>query len=162
MVIGRFRLLVIAIAVVIIAGFAFLGAQIWLLHARIDQLASKVNGIDVKFEETSAITNSIASLRSLAPSPPSYPNLRPDQRPRRRRRPGRDPLTARASARQPRRSRCATILCCPTAIERPSSGHYLRGRAWVASRHSRIIERMARWRRRRAQRHTAVFNLLTK
>ena len=58
MVIGRFRFLVIAIAVVIIAGFAFLGAQIWLLHARIDQLASKVNGIDatfgVKFEETSA------------------------------------------------------------------------------------------------------------
>jgi hypothetical protein len=41
MVIGRFRFLVIAIAVVIIAGFAFLGAQIWLLHARIDQLASK-------------------------------------------------------------------------------------------------------------------------
>ena len=58
MVIGRFRFLVIAIAVVIIAGFAFLGAQIWLLYARIDQLASKVNGIDatfgVKFEETSA------------------------------------------------------------------------------------------------------------
>jgi len=58
MIIGRFRFLVIAIAVVIIAGFAFLGAQIWLLHARIDQLASKVNGIDatfgVKFEETSA------------------------------------------------------------------------------------------------------------
>jgi hypothetical protein len=63
---------------------------------------------------------------------------------------------------KPRRSRCATILCCPTAIELPSSGNYLRRRAWVASRHSRIIERMARWRRRRAQRHTAVFNLLTK
>ena len=108
MIIGRFRFLVIAIAVVIIAGFAFLGAQIWLLHARIDQLASKMYGIDatfgVKFEETSAkldgastkldaisqrlstefktigveiaaqtsaITKSIASLRSLAPSPPT-------------------------------------------------------------------------------------------
>jgi len=108
MVIGRFRFLVIAIAVVIIAGFTFLGAQIWLLHARIDQLATKLNGIDatvgVKFEETSAkldgastkldavsqrlssefktigaeiaaqtsaITKSIASLRGLAPSPPT-------------------------------------------------------------------------------------------
>ena len=49
MVIGRFRFLVIAIAVVIIAGFTFLGAQIWLLHARIDQLATKLNGIDATF-----------------------------------------------------------------------------------------------------------------
>lgn len=108
MVIGRFRFVVIAIAVVIIAGFAALGAQIWLLNARIDQLATKVNGIDatfaVKFEETSAkldgastkldaisqrlpaefktigaeivaqtsaISKSIASLRGLAPSPPT-------------------------------------------------------------------------------------------
>jgi hypothetical protein len=107
-VIGRFRFVVIAIAVVIIAGFAVLGAQIWLMNARIDQLATKVNGIDatfgVKFEETnakldaastkldgisqqlpaefktigaeitaqaSAITKSIASLRGLAPSPPT-------------------------------------------------------------------------------------------
>jgi hypothetical protein len=58
MVIGRFRFVVIAIAVVIVAGFAVLGAQIWLLNARIDQLATKVNGIDAtfgaKFEETSA------------------------------------------------------------------------------------------------------------
>jgi hypothetical protein len=45
-VIGRFRFVVIAIAVVIIAGFAVLGAQIWLMNARIDQLATKVNGID--------------------------------------------------------------------------------------------------------------------
>jgi hypothetical protein len=54
MVIGRFRLLII----VIIAGFAVLGAQIWLMNARIDQLATKVNGIDatfgVKLEETNA------------------------------------------------------------------------------------------------------------
>ena len=58
MVIGRFRFVVIAIAVVIIAGFAVLGAQIWLMNAHIDQLATKVNGIDatfgVKFEETNA------------------------------------------------------------------------------------------------------------
>ena len=108
MVIGRFRFVVIAIAVVIIAGFAVLGAQIWLMNARIDQLATKVSGIDatfgVKLEETnakldaastkleaisqrlptefktigaeiaaqtSAITKSIASLRGLAPSPPT-------------------------------------------------------------------------------------------
>jgi len=106
MAIGRFRFVVIAIAVVIIAGFAVLCAQIWL--TRIDQLAAKVNGIDatfgVKLEEinatldatstkldaisqrlpaefktigaeiaaqTSAITKSIASLRGLAPSPPT-------------------------------------------------------------------------------------------
>ena len=108
MVIGRFRFVVIAIAVVIIAGLAVLGAQIWLMNARIDQLATKVNAIDatfgVRFEETnakldaastkldvisqrlptkfktigaeiaaqaSAITKSIASLRGLAPSPPT-------------------------------------------------------------------------------------------
>jgi hypothetical protein len=108
MVIGRFRFGVIAIAVVIIAGLAVLGAQIWLMNARIDQLATKVNAIDVtfgvRFEETnakldaastkldvisqrlpaefktigaeiaaqaSAITKSIASLRGLAPSPPT-------------------------------------------------------------------------------------------
>ena len=49
MVIGRFRLVIIAIAVVIIAGFAVLGAQIWLMNARIDQLATKVSGIDATF-----------------------------------------------------------------------------------------------------------------
>src|SRR6202035_3479580 len=39
-------------------GFAVLGAQLWLMNARIDQLATKVNGIDttfgVKLEETNA------------------------------------------------------------------------------------------------------------
>ena len=58
MAIGRFRFVVIAVAVAIIAGFAVLGAQIWLMNARIDQLATKVNGIDatlgVKLEETNA------------------------------------------------------------------------------------------------------------
>ena len=49
MAIGRFRFVVIAIAVVIIAGFAVLCAQIWLMNARIDQLATKVNGINATF-----------------------------------------------------------------------------------------------------------------
>jgi hypothetical protein len=40
---------VIALAIVIIAGFAVLGAQIWLMNARTGQLATKVNGIDASF-----------------------------------------------------------------------------------------------------------------
>jgi outer membrane murein-binding lipoprotein Lpp len=108
MVIGGFRFVNIAITAVIVAGFAVLGAQIWLMNARIDQLATKVNAIDaahaVKLEEikakvdaastkldaisqrlpaefnairteitaqTSAIAKSIASVRGLAPSPPT-------------------------------------------------------------------------------------------
>ena len=101
MVIGRFHFVIIAVAVAIIAGFAVLGAQIWLMNARIDQLATKVSGIDVTFgmkldetnakldaisqrlpaefktigaeiaAQTSAIAKSIASLRGLAPSPPT-------------------------------------------------------------------------------------------
>lgn len=108
MVIGRFRLVIIAIAVVIIGGFAVLSAQIWLMNARIDQLATKVNAVDATFgvkldetkakldaasakldaisqrlptefntiraeitAQTSAIAKSIASLRGLAPSPPT-------------------------------------------------------------------------------------------
>ena len=54
----RLRLVVIALAIVIIGGFAVLDAQIWLMNARTDQLVTKVNGIDasfgVKFEETNA------------------------------------------------------------------------------------------------------------
>jgi uncharacterized protein YoxC len=106
--IGRLRFGVIAIAVVIIVGFAVLGAQVARLNRRIDELATKVNGIDttfgMKLEETSArlettntkldaiaqrlaaefktigaeiaaqttaIAKSIASLRGLAPSPPT-------------------------------------------------------------------------------------------
>ena len=108
MVIGRFRLVIIAIAVVIIGGFAVLSAQIWLMDARIDQLATKVSAVDATFgvkldetkakldgasakldaisqrlpaefntiraeitAQTSAIAKSIASLRGLAPSPPT-------------------------------------------------------------------------------------------
>ena len=57
MVIGRFRFAIIAIAVVINAGFAVLGAQIWLMNARIDQLATKVNGIDATFAVKLVETN---------------------------------------------------------------------------------------------------------
>src|SRR6516164_3777376 len=64
MVIGRFRFVVIAVAVVIIAGFAVLGAQIWLMNARIDQLATKVSDIDVTFgmklDETNAKLDAIS------------------------------------------------------------------------------------------------------
>ena len=65
MVIGGFRFAIIVIAVVIIAGFIVLGAQIWLMNARIDQLALKVNGIDAtfgaKFEETIAKLNAAST-----------------------------------------------------------------------------------------------------
>ena len=108
MVIGGFRFVVIAVAVMIIAGFAVLGAQIWLMNVRIDRLVTKVNDIDATFgvrldetnakldavstkldaisqrlpaefntiraeiaAQTSAIAKSIASLRGLAPSPPT-------------------------------------------------------------------------------------------
>jgi hypothetical protein len=108
LVVRRLRFVVITLAIAIVAGFAFLGAQIWLMDARIGQLTTKVNGIDasfeVKFEETgakldaantkldamsqrlpaefktirdeiaaqtSAVAKSIASLRGLAPSPPT-------------------------------------------------------------------------------------------
>jgi hypothetical protein len=58
LVVRRLRFVVIALAIMIIAGFAVLGTQIWLMSARTDQLATKVNGIDasfgVKFEETNA------------------------------------------------------------------------------------------------------------
>jgi hypothetical protein len=49
---------VIALGIVIVAGFAVLGAQLWLMNARTDQLVTKVNGIDasfgMNFEETNA------------------------------------------------------------------------------------------------------------
>ena len=55
---GRLRFGVIALAVVMIAGFAVLGALVGRLNGRIDELATKVNGIDaafgVKFEEINA------------------------------------------------------------------------------------------------------------
>ena len=55
---GRLRLIVIIVLIVMLAGFALLGIQVWQLNARIDQLATKVNGIDAtfgaKFDETSA------------------------------------------------------------------------------------------------------------
>ena len=55
---SRLRLVVIAVLIVMLAGFALLGMQFRQLNARIDQLATKVNGIEatfgVKFDETSA------------------------------------------------------------------------------------------------------------
>jgi uncharacterized protein involved in exopolysaccharide biosynthesis len=58
LIVRRLRFVVAALAIVIIAGFAVLGAQIWQMNARTDLLATKVNGIDasfgVKFEETNA------------------------------------------------------------------------------------------------------------
>ena len=55
---GRLRPVVIAVLIVMLAGFALLGIQFRQLNARIDQLATKVNDIDatfgVKFDETSA------------------------------------------------------------------------------------------------------------
>ena len=46
---GRLRLVVIAVLVVMLAGFALLGIQFRQLNARIDQLATKVNDIDATF-----------------------------------------------------------------------------------------------------------------
>ena len=58
LIVRRLRFVVIALAIVIIAGFAVLGAQIWLMNGHSAELATKVNGIDasfgVKFEETNA------------------------------------------------------------------------------------------------------------
>ena len=55
---GHLRRVVIAVLIVMLAGFALLGMQFRQLNARIDQLATKVNGIEatfgVKFDETSA------------------------------------------------------------------------------------------------------------
>ena len=56
--IGRLRFGIIAIAVAIIAGFAVLGAELWRLSDRVDQLAAKVSGneitLGVKVDETNA------------------------------------------------------------------------------------------------------------
>ena len=118
--IGRLRFGIIAIAVAIIAGFAVLGAELWRLSDRVDQLAAKVSGneitLGVKVDETnatlaaantkpdalsqrlaaefktigaeigaqtSAVAKSIASLRSLAPPPPTslLPEPAPGQKP---------------------------------------------------------------------------------
>ena len=65
MVIERFRLVITAIAVVIIAGLAVLGAQIWLMNVRIDRLVTKVNDIDatfgVRLDETNAKLDAVST-----------------------------------------------------------------------------------------------------
>ncbi|HEY1433423.1 MAG TPA: hypothetical protein VGF39_17595 [Stellaceae bacterium] len=97
--VAHLRYIVIAVVVVVIAGFALLGVKIGQLDGRIDRLAAKVDGTDamlgVKFNETNtkldaisqrlaaefktmgaeiaaradAITKSIAPASSVAPTP---------------------------------------------------------------------------------------------
>jgi hypothetical protein len=95
--IARLRYIVIALLIVMIAGFAFLGVQIVRANSRIDQLAAKVDGLDtalgVKFEGVNAKVDSIsqrlavelktmgaeitaqtrAIAKSVAASPPAVP-----------------------------------------------------------------------------------------
>jgi hypothetical protein len=62
--IARLRYILIALLIVMIAGFAFLGVQITRADSRIDQLAAKVDGLDtalgVKFESVNAKVDSIS------------------------------------------------------------------------------------------------------
>jgi hypothetical protein len=95
--IARLRYILIALLIVMIAGFAFLGVQIARADSRIDQLAAKVDGLDtalgVKFESVNAKVDSIsqrlavelktmgaeitaqtkAIAKSVATSPPPVP-----------------------------------------------------------------------------------------
>ena len=54
--ISRLRYAIIAVLIAMIAGYAVLGVVVWQIIGRIDQLATKTNGIDatlgVKFGET--------------------------------------------------------------------------------------------------------------
>ena len=60
--IARLRYMLIAVLIVTIAGFVFLGVQIGHANGRIDQLAAKVDGLDtafgVKFEAVNAKVDS--------------------------------------------------------------------------------------------------------
>ena len=62
--IARLRYIAIALLIVMIVGFAFLGVQIARANSRIDQLAAKVDGLDtafgVKFEGVNAKVDSIS------------------------------------------------------------------------------------------------------
>jgi hypothetical protein len=62
--IARLRYILIALLIVMIAGFAFLGVQIARADSRIDQLAAKADGLDtalgVKFESVNAKVDSIS------------------------------------------------------------------------------------------------------
>ena len=62
--IARLRYMLIAVLIVTIAGFVFLGVQIGHANGRIDQLTAKVDGLDtalgVKFESVNAKVDSIS------------------------------------------------------------------------------------------------------
>ena len=62
--IARLRYILIALLIVMIAGFAFLGVQIARADSRIDQRVAKVDGLDtalgVKFESVNAKVDSIS------------------------------------------------------------------------------------------------------
>jgi hypothetical protein len=62
--IARLRYILIAVLIVMIAGFAFLGVQVGRASSSIDQLAAKVDGLDtafgVKFEAVNAKVDSIS------------------------------------------------------------------------------------------------------
>lgn len=105
--VARLRYVAIAVVVVMIAGFAFLGVQFGRLNGRIDQLAAKVDGLDVavgvrfdatnaKIEavsqrlavefktmgaeiasQTSTLRNSIPAASGVAPAPPSPAPVQP-------------------------------------------------------------------------------------
>ena len=96
----RLRYVAIAVMIILIAGFAFLGIQFGRLNGRIDQFAAKMDGLDValgvKFDaanakidavsqrlavelktmeaemaaRTNALGKSIAGANSTAPAPP--------------------------------------------------------------------------------------------
>jgi hypothetical protein len=62
--IARLRYILIAVLIVMITGFSFLGVQAGRANGRIDQLAAKVDGLDtalgVKFEAANAKVDSIS------------------------------------------------------------------------------------------------------
>jgi hypothetical protein len=62
--IARLRYIVIAVVIVMLAGFAFLGVQVGRLNGHIDQVVTKVDGLDaalwVKFEAVNAKFDAIS------------------------------------------------------------------------------------------------------
>jgi hypothetical protein len=63
-VIARLRYIIIAVVIVMLAGFAFLGVQVGRLDGHIDQVVAKVDGLDaalgVKFEAVNAKFDAIS------------------------------------------------------------------------------------------------------
>lgn len=62
--IARLRYIIIAVVIVMIAGFAFLGVQVGRVNGHIDQIVAKVDGLDtalgVRFESVNAKVDSIS------------------------------------------------------------------------------------------------------